>query len=205
MFNKRALSRNVLAQFLPNPEAIRAFENMTDLVNELSPDTIQTLLINAGNADNNAILALGLIASNYEELSTELAAIDSKNSGLIHNALQVAQDAYEYVSTLPNYQLLSDQIASAVGKITEITFADSPFNITSDNETVIVDAAGGNVVVNLLASSLGRYVCVQKTDVSANTVTVNGNPTINGVAANVLNAQYDSRQYLSNSAEYVIL
>jgi hypothetical protein len=204
MFSPEALSRDILATFLPNPKAIRAFENMRDLTNELSPTAIQDLTLNVGSAENKAVLALGLIASNYEELLTELAAIDAKNSGLIHNALQVAQDAYEYVSTLPSYQVLSDQIASVAGVISEITFANSPYAVVVDNETIIVDATGGNVVIDLPSIVLGMYYNVIKSDSSANTVTINSADGIIGSASQVLNAQYDSIELIAGSTEFYI-
>jgi len=204
MFNKRALSRDVLAQFLPNPEAIRAFENMTDLVNELSPSTIDDITINSGAANVNAVMVLGLIESNYEELSTLLAAIDSKNAGLATHAIELAQAAYEFVTTLPNYSLLSDEIASVAGTMSEITFADSPYAIASENETVIVDATGGNVVINLPSIVREMYFNIIKSDASANTVTINSADGIIGSASQVLNAQYDSIELIAGSTEFYI-
>lgn len=82
-------------------------------------------------------------------------------------------------------------------------YADTPYTITSEVGHLRVNATGGNVVVNLPASTgLGRLVTVIKTDASANTVTVTraGSDVINGANTYVLAAQYDVVQMIDATA-----
>lgn len=205
MFNRKALSRDILARFLPNPEAIRAFETMTNLVDDLSPNTIQDVAISSGASNSNAITALIMAESNYAEFSELIAAIDAKNSGLATHAIELANAAYEFVTTLPNFNYLSDEMASIAGVIKEITFADTPYTITNNNETVIVDSTGGNVDINLPSIVLGMYYNVIKSDASGNTVTVNSSDGIIGSGTLVLNAQYESKVLKAGSTEFYVI
>lgn len=82
-------------------------------------------------------------------------------------------------------------------------YADTPYTLTSEVGHLRVNATGGNVVVNLPASTgLGRLVTVFKTDASANTVTVTraGTDLINGANTYVLAAQYDVVQMIDSTA-----
>lgn len=78
-------------------------------------------------------------------------------------------------------------------------FADTPYNLLSEDGYVRWNAAGGNCVQNLPVSlGLGRLVSFKKLDASANTVTItpNGADTIDGAANYVLNAQYQKVQLI---------
>lgn len=84
-------------------------------------------------------------------------------------------------------------------------FADTPYTLASEAGHLRVDATGGNVVVNLPATTgLGRLVTVIKTDGSGNTVTVTraGADVINGANTYVLAAQYDVVQMIDAAAGY---
>lgn len=64
----------------------------------------------------------------------------------------------------------------AGGNVTTVNFAASPFQLTADHAgMVLVDAAGGNVVINLPAANVltGLPYAFRRTDASVNTVTVN--------------------------------
>lgn len=76
-----------------------------------------------------------------------------------------------------------------------INFAASPYTVAATDASCDCDATGGNVVINLPASSGGRKeIFFIKTDSSTNTCTINrnGSDTIEGSASVVLLAQYDS-------------
>jgi hypothetical protein len=92
------------------------------------------------------------------------------------------------------------------GNVTTVVFADSPKTLTADNAgLVLLNAAGGNLVINLPAANVFgalRFLLV-RTDATANTVTVNraGADTIdNALTAVGLTGQGDSRFIFSNGA-----
>ncbi len=96
---------------------------------------------------------------------------------------------------------------SAIVTVTPITFADTPYAILVADQCVTVNATGGNVVVDLPAiGTTGRRLHFVKTDATANTVTVDGNAgeTINGVATQVLNVQYQTLTIFDNATEWSI-
>lgn len=72
-------------------------------------------------------------------------------------------------------------------------FADTPYAVVAADYTILVNAVGGAVVVDLpAATGSGRILNVKKIDASANTVTIDGNgaETIDGVATYVISAQW---------------
>lgn len=82
-------------------------------------------------------------------------------------------------------------------------FADTPYTLLSEDGYVRWNAAGGNVVHNLPATTgNGRLVSIKKVDATANTVTItpNGADTIDGAATYVLNAQYQFVQLIDAAA-----
>lgn len=95
-----------------------------------------------------------------------------------------------------NVSIIDDNVA--------ITFASSPYTVTTTRTIVYVNAAGGAVTVNLPTASLGIYCNVIKTDSSANVVTIATTSTINGAATLVLMYQYESAELQSNASEYFI-
>lgn len=84
-----------------------------------------------------------------------------------------------------SYQALIKAIKRLTGgNVTTVNFAASPFSLTADHAgMVLVDATGGNVVINLPAASalVGLPYAFRRVDATANTVTVNraGADTIN--------------------------
>lgn len=82
-------------------------------------------------------------------------------------------------------------------------FADTPYTLLSEDGYIRWNAAGGNVVHNLPATTgNGRLVSIKKVDATANTVTItpNGADTIDGAATYVLNAQYQFVQLIDAAA-----
>lgn len=75
-----------------------------------------------------------------------------------------------------------------------ISFADSPYQLTEMTGMLLVDATGGNVIVNLPTEVAvdGVETIVKKIDVSGNTATIQtlDGTTIDGAATKVLAAQW---------------
>jgi hypothetical protein len=62
------LDRRVLAQFLPNPQAIAAFEQMINAVGDTFPTTIEEAAATAAQAQSIAVGALAMLALLSDEL-----------------------------------------------------------------------------------------------------------------------------------------
>jgi hypothetical protein len=96
----------------------------------------QTAETNAETAEANAELA---------EANAELAAVDAANAALTAEMfMDDAEQAASQAELFANLQLYTSKI--------EITFADSPFTVdddTHEDTLIIVDDAGGDVVINL--------------------------------------------------------
>lgn len=80
---------------------------------------------------------------------------------------------------------------------------------TDQNKTVLVDATSGNLTITLLASATagsGFEVTIKKTDITANTVTIDGNgvETIDGATTQVLAFQYNSMTLISDGTNWQI-
>lgn len=94
--------------------------------------------------------------------------------------------------TLTNKTLTTPKIAYAQ---TTITSAASPYSATNANSTILANATGGAITVNLpaAASNTGLVLNIKKTDSSVNVVTVDGNAseTIDGQTTFLLHFQYE--------------
>lgn len=88
------------------------------------------------------------------------------------------QVGQQFNETVPStYKVLTKALKALFGgNVTTVNFAASPFALTADHAgMVLVDAAGGNVVINLPAANVlaGLSYQFRRVDASANTVTVN--------------------------------
>jgi hypothetical protein len=74
---------------------------------------------------------------------------------------------------------------------------------------VLSNATWWNITINLpaAASNTNAIIDVKKTDVSANTVTVDGNwgETIDGVTTKVLTTQYESLTIICDGSNWFII
>lgn len=86
---------------------------------------------------------------------------------------------------------LTTQDPARYSSMVSIAFAASPYAVLGE-DVLLVDATGGNVVVDLPPAITKRRITVKKTDVSANTVTLTpgGSDSI-GDGATVLTTQYE--------------
>lgn len=83
----------------------------------------------------------------------------------------------------------------------------SDYTVAATDDYVLVNASSGNVVISLMSAATvdGKKILVEKTDSSANTVTVDpsGAETIEGAATYVLTSQYQGVQVISDGTNWV--
>lgn len=80
MSDKIVLTRNQLAKFLPNPETIKAFENLFKLSTQLNPDALNALAIlieEAANDGNSAFALANSIRSEIYEDTKKVVTVTS--------------------------------------------------------------------------------------------------------------------------------
>lgn len=87
------LTRDQLAEFLPDHQMIRVFENLFSIVEPLAPDVINDLFIMAGQADNKAIQALQSLAEIAQTAAINAGAAEDRATQALQAIAQLAQDA----------------------------------------------------------------------------------------------------------------
>jgi hypothetical protein len=87
------LTREQLAEFLPDHQMIRTFENLFAVVEPLAPDTLNDILIMAGQADNKAIQALQSLAEIAQTAAINSGAAEDRATQALQAIAQLAQDA----------------------------------------------------------------------------------------------------------------
>lgn len=102
---KLGLDRQQLAKFLPNQEAIRAFEQVFDFTTS-APTTIEEAAVLAGTAAAIANQALAMLAG-YAELLEQLGAAPARPD-------HVVPDDFTPAIAIPSVGTLGEQDASAV-------------------------------------------------------------------------------------------
>ena len=135
-------------------------------------------------------------------------------NSLIWAAMEVTKAAgvaaVAFDETIPaSYTDVARAIRRLAGaNITVVTFAMSPFVLTSDHAGLVqVDCTGGNVVINKplanVVAALPLEYSFELTVNTANTLTVNraGANLIDGVASFVMSGQFASRTTCSNGVD----
>lgn len=91
------------------------------------------------------------------------------------------------------------------GPVNTIVFGDSPY-AASDGETILADASGGAITINLPAATSGAEIKVKKIDATANLITVDGNGAeqIDGALTADLDVQYESFTLKSDGSNWFI-
>lgn len=87
------LTREQLAEFLPDHQMIRAFENLFATVEPLAPTTIDDLTILAGQADNKAIQALQSLSEIAQTAAINAGNAEDRATQALQAIAQLAQDA----------------------------------------------------------------------------------------------------------------
>lgn len=206
----RALSRDVLASFLPNFEAIKAFEKMQstvqDVINTGGIDVIQLDAIFAGV---QAVATADLLAQVIETLGREplppdLSQLESRITAL-EQAPERESVFAEGLGTAPAPQPFVMPLTLELA----IRETDASGDVLFDDSTVLADATGGAVALDLppAAQAYRRVLAFKKIDASVNAVTIaaDGAETIDGAGTQPLAAQYDSLTIQSDGQAWWII
>lgn len=97
------LTREQLAEFLPDHQAIRAFENLFATVEPLAPTTIDDLTILAGQAENKAVQALQALNEIVQTAAIDASTADQKATQALDTLARIA-NALEMMATGPAIQ-----------------------------------------------------------------------------------------------------
>ncbi len=110
-------------------------------------------------------------------------------------------------STLTSWTQLAGDLAPILGG-TNVVVKAADYTALIVDEVINVNAAPGSCTITLPAAAhiAGKKYTITKTDVTVNTVTVDGNAseTINGATTKVLSAQYDTVTIVSNGTGWYI-
>lgn len=140
-----------------------------------------------------------LAANNLSDVAAQQTAIN--------NVTAVAGATNEYVLTKDTAtgDAIWKAIPSTPGTVSTIAVGDSPY-AASNNETILSNAVGGNITINLPAASSGAEIKVKKIDASANTITLDGNlaETIDGQLTSELDIQWESFTIKSDGSNWFI-
>jgi len=153
--SKLNLTRNKLAEFLPDHESIRQFEQLFAVADAM-PDTVDQLGTQAGDADQKASLALSQVAALSQEAMTAAASAENKAAQAMAAVdavrgdvagLQMAPPPREL--SVPRYGSFFDtttQTATTINTAYAMTFdsTDLSFGVTRGSPTsrIVVDRAG---------------------------------------------------------------
>ena len=95
--------------------------------------------------------------------------------------------------------------------VTAIDNTDSPYTPLLSDYTIVCDATGGAITVDLPAAAGtmfdGKILNIKKTDSSGNAVTIDGNAaeTLDGSTTKVISVQYDSIMIQSDGSNWHII
>lgn len=93
-------------------------------------------------------------------------------------------------------------------QIKTIQVSDSPYTVLALDRTLLCYASGGNITANLPAANTvsGKELIFKKTDLTANTVTIDGNSaeTIDEAATAVITTQWTTRSIQSDGSGWYI-
>ena len=91
------------------------------------------------------------------------------------------------------------------GGFSVVTDPSSPY-IPSTQDFIEWDCSGGNKIVNLPVSSSDFSLSIKKTDISNNTITINGNggELIDGVTTAIITSQHESISLIGNGTGWLI-
>lgn len=142
MSEKIVLTRNQLAKFLPNPETIKAFENLFKVATETNPDIIALLTALVEESNNNAsngVYSAISIEAYIEENKKNIITISSSLSVNIGNYCIIAD------ATSGGINITLPLASSAIHKTVVVTKKDiSPNTVTilpSGSDTIIGESS----------------------------------------------------------------
>lgn len=138
MSEKIVLTRNQLAKFLPNPETIKAFENLFRISTQINPDIIAqlTLLVEeANNVGNSGLSSSIYLESMLDEKEKKILSVSSNTSVPIGNYCIIAD------ATIGSINITLPLASSAIFKTVSVTKKDISANtvtiLPSGTDTII--------------------------------------------------------------------
>ena len=184
-----------------NGDGVSAFAVLTDL-----PTNVSEL------ANDAAYITAAALPVNVSELTNDSAYItaaalpvntsDLVNDGADNTSMYVEADEISLVGASGNY---SDLIGAPT-KPAQVRVLAKTANYSAVNgDYIICDATLASFTVLLPAVALGNRIHITKKDITAFTVTVDGNSaTINGETTQILSSQWDSITVFSDAVEWYI-
>lgn len=94
------LSRDQLAEFLPNHESIKAFENLFGIVESIAPDVVAQVLLAAGNAQATAVQALTALPQAVQDAAIACATSEARATQALQ-AVEALRTAVEMLAFAP--------------------------------------------------------------------------------------------------------
>jgi len=194
---------DTLDPLIPQPVDERALKfrdtgggNFEMVMSDSDPDQ------QSNEADNSAAAALA---------SEQAAAISETNAETAETGAGTAETGAETAQAAAETAQAASEAAAASGlykNVFDIDFSDSPYTIlnTQDGFLIQVDTSGGNVVVNLIDStvlSADFRIGVARMTGGANTLTIQrqGTDTINGVTSVTIPTQYQTLNLILDQSQ----
>lgn len=91
--------------------------------------------------------------------------------------------------------------------IKKVIVKSSNYNVTSSDDTIVVNASGGNVDINLISSINGKQYTIKKNDPSGNVVNINANgkQKINGSPTLTITSRHECYTLLGSGSGWHII
>lgn len=129
---QKPLTRAQLAKFLPDPESIRKFEQMIAVVDEITPDVVQQISIDANNAISQVNQAIASLSKITKILDYLVAAPGEPSKALLngskYNDFYARNLTVTYNGYANDFVCRSTSIATASGTTT-LTLLSTPIQI----------------------------------------------------------------------------
>jgi hypothetical protein len=146
---------------------------------------------------------------------TRNAGFWAKNQGSSHVGTSYGLRIDAQTGSGTNYAIYTDgaglnrlgDVLQTSGKQSAITYKNSNYSLTKNDEVVLADASSGNIVMTLPvlpASSAGAEFTVKKIDVSVNTVTLSG-AYIDNQPTYVLSSSMKYVRVIWQGSEYFVI
>lgn len=153
MSEKIVLTRNQLAKFLPNPETIKAFENLFKVATETNPNFIALLTSLVEESNNNAsngVYSAISIEAYIEENKKNIINVSSSSSVNIGNYCVISD------ATSGNINITLPLASSAIHKTVVVTKKD-----ISSNTVTILPSGTDTIIGELSQILLYESECIE--------------------------------------------
>ena len=183
-----------------------------------------------GNATGDNVTVTGSLASTINIKTNSLYDLGDATHGLASLFIGGTSTFTTKLTSAAtaSYTLQFPATAPAAGKVQRFTsasassfefdnspvvskaFADTPYTVASTDKTVLIDASGGSVTVNLItavgnAGRIWEFLRTDATTTTAITLDPAGSETIGGASTYVLKKQYESLRVISDGTNLQVL